>query len=157
MDGDFRMGPWLVQASLNTITNDGGGTIHLEPKVMEVLVCLAAHPGELLSKEKLLETVWAGTFVTEDVLKRSISELRRVFKDDAREPQIIQTIPKRGYRLVAHVDPFEPDPSKSGFEYLLDKASRKGRPLRQNLTSLQAVLVVASAIALLAIGITWFA
>jgi TolB-like protein/Flp pilus assembly protein TadD len=49
--------------------------------------------------------VWPDTFVSDDVLKGSISELRRVLEDDAREPTIIQTIPKRGYRLVARVQP----------------------------------------------------
>ncbi len=99
---DFRMGAWLVQPSLDAITRDGA-TVHLEPKVMEVLVCLAQHPGEPILKEKLLKTVWPDTFVTDDVLTRSISELRRAFEDDARESTVIQTIPKRGYRLLAPV------------------------------------------------------
>src|SRR5215472_12596984 len=71
---------------------------------MEVLVCLAAHAGEALPKEQLLQTVWPDTFVSEDGLKRCISELRRVFEDDAREPHVIETIPKRGYRLLAPVE-----------------------------------------------------
>lgn len=71
---------------------------------MEVLVCLAGHAGETLPKESLLESVWPGTFVSDDALKHCISELRRVFEDDAREPRIIQTIPKRGYRLLAPVE-----------------------------------------------------
>jgi len=96
------MGAWLVQPSLDAITRDGA-TVHLEPKVMEVLVCLAQHAGEPIPKEKLLQTVWADTFVTDDVLTRSISELRRAFADDARESTVIQTIPKRGYRLLAPV------------------------------------------------------
>jgi TolB-like protein len=75
----------------------------VEPKVMEVLVCLARHDDEVLPKEALLQSVWPGTFVTEDALKHCISDLRRVLEDDAREPHIIQTIPKRGYRLVARV------------------------------------------------------
>jgi TolB-like protein/DNA-binding winged helix-turn-helix (wHTH) protein len=99
---DFQVGPWLVKPSLNVISC-GGKTVRLEPKVMEVLVCLAGHAGEALPKETLLQTVWADTFVSEDVLKRCISQLRRVFGDDAREPRIIETIPKRGYRLVARV------------------------------------------------------
>ena len=102
MDLDFRMGAWLVQPSLDAITRNGA-TVHLEPKVMEVLVCLAQHPGEPIPKEKLLKTVWPNTFVTDDVLTRSISELRRAFEDDARESKVIQTIPKRGYRLLAPV------------------------------------------------------
>ena len=104
MDGGFRVGSWVVEPSLNTISSNGR-TIRLEPKVMEVLVCLARHAGESLSKEKLLQEVWPGAFVTDDALKRCILELRRVFEDDAREPRVIQTIPKRGYRLVAPVAP----------------------------------------------------
>lgn len=72
---------------------------------MSVLVCLAEHHGEPVSKEKLLQTVWADTFVGDSVLTRSISELRRVFEDEAKEPRVIQTIAKRGYRLVAPVTP----------------------------------------------------
>jgi len=72
---------------------------------MSVLVCLAEYPGEPVSKEKLLQTVWPNTFVGEGVLVRSIVELRRVFEDDAKEPRVIQTIAKRGYRLLAPVAP----------------------------------------------------
>src|SRR5215469_9598800 len=99
---DFSVGPWQVQPGLNAVSQNGA-SLRLEPKVMEVLVCLAHRPGELVSKEQLLQTVWPDRFVSDDVLIRSISELRRVFEDDAKEPRFIQTIPKRGYRLVAPV------------------------------------------------------
>jgi len=104
MHSDFRLGPWLVKPGLNTLSQNGSSA-HLEPKVMEVLVCLAASAGEPVSKEVILKTVWLDTFVSDDVLTRSISELRRVFEDDPREPRFIQTIPKRGYRLLAAVTP----------------------------------------------------
>src|SRR5882762_6564900 len=97
MNGDLRVGTWLVQPGLNTISQNGTSR-QLEPKVMEVLVCLAHHPGETLPKEQLLKTVWPDTFVSDDVLVRSISEIRRAFEDDPRESKFIQTIPKRGYR-----------------------------------------------------------
>jgi len=71
---------------------------------MEVLLCLAQHPGETIPKEALFHAVWPGTVVTDDVLTHCISELRRAFEDDAREPRIIQTISKRGYRLIAAVN-----------------------------------------------------
>jgi TolB-like protein/tetratricopeptide (TPR) repeat protein len=77
---------------------------------MEVLVCLAHSAGEPLTKDDLLRAVWKDTFVSDDVLSRSISELRRVFEDDARQPQFIQTIPKRGYRLLAPVTPLNGKP-----------------------------------------------
>jgi len=72
---------------------------------MEVLLCLTRRAGETVPKDELLKTVWPDTYVTDDGLVRSISELRRVFEDDVREPRFIQTIPKRGYRLVAPVEP----------------------------------------------------
>src|SRR5262245_30968214 len=78
-------------------------TVRLEPKIMEVLLCLAEHPGETLSKEQLFQAVWPNIVVTEDVLRRCIGELRRAFDDDARNPQIIETVSKRGYRLLAPV------------------------------------------------------
>ena len=56
MTTDFRVGSWLVKPSLNVITRNGT-TARLEPKVMEVLVCLAEHPGEVLEKERLLRAV----------------------------------------------------------------------------------------------------
>jgi adenylate cyclase len=100
--GDFRVGTWLVRPSLNTISC-AATSVRLEPKVMEVLRCLAQHAGETVSKEHLIQKVWAGTVVTDDVLTHCISGLRRAFADDAREPRILQTIPKRGYRLLATV------------------------------------------------------
>jgi len=104
VDGDFKVGPWLIKPSLNSITQNGTSN-RVERKVMEVLVCLAEHAGEAVPKEKLLQTVWPDTFVSDDVLKRSVSELRRVLGDDAHESRFIETIPKRGYRLVAAVEP----------------------------------------------------
>ena len=83
MDVDFRLESWLVRPSLNTVSSNDT-SIQLEPKVMSVLVCLAEHAPEAVSKEKLLQGVWPDTFVGEGVLTRSISQLRRVFKDEAR-------------------------------------------------------------------------
>lgn len=82
--------------------------MRVEPKVMGVLVALSRRPGQLVTREELFEEVWTGTVVTEDVLTRSISELRKVFGDDPKSPRYIETIPKTGYRLVAplSVGPF---------------------------------------------------
>jgi TolB-like protein/Flp pilus assembly protein TadD len=99
MSADFRVGEWLVRPSLNTISTNGID-VQVEPKVMEVLVCLASRPSESISKEAIIKAVWPDTFVSDDALIRCISELRRVFEDDARAPAVIQTIPKRGYRLL---------------------------------------------------------
>jgi len=81
---------------------------------MQVLLCLVQHAGELVTKEELMRRVWPDTFVTDDVLTRSISELRRVFEDDAKDSHVIQTIPKRGYRFIAPLDGMREDLPKRG-------------------------------------------
>ena len=101
-DRRFYIDDWLIDPRLHRIFGEEG-TILIEPKVMQVLTCLAAHPGEVLDRDTLLDDVWGDTVVTDHVLTRSISELRKVFGDDARNPSVIETIPKTGYRLIASV------------------------------------------------------
>lgn len=98
METQFQLGDWVVEPALNRLTRNGQ-QVRLEPKVMQVLLCLA-EAGEVVPKEKLMQRVWADTYVTDDVLTRSISELRKAFNDDSKRPQFIQTIPKSGYRLL---------------------------------------------------------
>jgi TolB-like protein len=104
------MGSWRIAPSRGTIS-DQAGTTHLEPKVMEVLLALARRPGEVVTKAELLAAVWTGTAVVDAVITRAVSQLRIALRDDARAPRYIETIPKRGYRLVAAVLPATPDPS----------------------------------------------
>ena len=106
MQGDFRLGRWFICPKLNTVQSDGR-SIRLEPKFMQVLVCLASHPGEVVSKEELIRAVWVDTFVTDDVLTRSISELRRALGDDAKQPHVIETVARSGYRIIAPVQRIE--------------------------------------------------
>jgi serine/threonine-protein kinase len=103
VESDFRVGTWLVQPQLNSVSQNGIGA-RLEPKAMQVLVRLAESADRVVPKDRLLRAVWGDTFVTEDVLTRSISALRRAFHDSAQQPRFIQTIPKGGYRLIANVE-----------------------------------------------------
>jgi DNA-binding winged helix-turn-helix (wHTH) protein len=93
VDSDFRVGTWLVQPQLNSVSQNGIGA-RLEPKAMQVLVRLAESADGVVPKDRLLRAVWGDTFVTEDVLTRSISVLRRAFHDSAQQPRFIQTIPQ---------------------------------------------------------------
>lgn len=105
MQNGFRVGEvYHVEPSLNSVAGPAG-TTRLEPKAMQVLVCLAKRAGEVVAKEHLIRTVWPDTFVSDDVLTRCISDLRKVLGDDAKESRVIQTIPKSGYRLIADVSP----------------------------------------------------
>ena len=97
----FRIGPFMVEPLSGKITGPDG-TQHVQPKVMDVLVFLAEHPGELVERDTLLEQVWRRV-TSEEVLTRCISELRRALGDERGTPGFIQTVPKRGYRLVEPV------------------------------------------------------
>jgi len=100
---DFTLGGALVQPSLNTITRCGE-PVHVCPKAMDVLVALARSAGEVVPQVVLVDTVWARRFLGDSVLKTAISELRTALGDDARTQRVIQTIAKRGYRLVAAIE-----------------------------------------------------
>ncbi len=88
-----------VRPSENAIVV-AGREKHLEPKIMAVLQELMAHPGEVVTRTHLMDTVWAGRVVGEEALTRCISELRSALGDAASHPEFIQTVPKKGYRLL---------------------------------------------------------
>lgn len=98
----FRLSNWRVWPDQGKLSA-GDDSLHLEPKVMEVLVYLARHAGRVVSRDELLDAIWPDCFIQDGVLSRHVSELRRVLGDDARSPRFIETIPKRGYRLIAEV------------------------------------------------------
>jgi Tol biopolymer transport system component/DNA-binding winged helix-turn-helix (wHTH) protein len=104
MSGDFQIREWRVQPAVNRVVR-GDQVIRLEPKVMQVLVCLAEHAGEVVVREALIARVWPDVFVSDDVLHRAVRELRRVFGDSAAQPAYIETIRKRGYRLIPEIAP----------------------------------------------------
>lgn len=95
--GDYRVEP----AALRVIGNDQ--TSRLEPRAMQLLVYFAIHAGRVISRTELEQQVWQGRVVGEDALTNSISKLRRILGDNARQPHIIETVPKTGYRLIAGV------------------------------------------------------
>lgn len=96
---DFELGGWTVR-STRLILEREGEVVHVKPKTMEVLVALAESAGDVLSRDRLLEKVWHNAYVSDDVLTQAIAELRRAFQDDCRHPNFIETVPRRGYRLI---------------------------------------------------------
>jgi len=142
---EFRVGAWMVDPSLNSVSCDGT-TIRLEPKVMQVLVCLAENAGQTISKETLFKSVWPDTFVTDDVLKHSIFELRRVFSDDPREPKFIQTVAKRGYRLIARVSATGKAPSKEASSIVAEPKRASRRTLQLSLGGALGIAILLGAV-----------
>jgi DNA-binding winged helix-turn-helix (wHTH) protein/TolB-like protein/Flp pilus assembly protein TadD len=72
----------------------------IEPRMMQVLLMLARQAGEVVTREALEREVWGGRVVSDDAVTNTIAKLRRALGDDRRRPHFIETIPKRGYRLI---------------------------------------------------------
>jgi DNA-binding winged helix-turn-helix (wHTH) protein/Tfp pilus assembly protein PilF len=96
---------YLVDSVHRTVTSAGGRAVRLEPKAFDLLAYFAAHPEEMLSRDRLIADVWNGKFVTDDAVMVAVYALRQAFDDDSRAPRFIETIRGRGYRWIAAPDP----------------------------------------------------
>ncbi len=94
-----------VDPTLGEIRKDGQ-TIKLEPRAMQLLMCLAQRPGEVLSVEELLNVVWKDVVVSHDSVYAAVAALRRSLDDDPKNPTYIANVARRGYRLIAPVAPW---------------------------------------------------
>ncbi|MEE4163669.1 MAG: tetratricopeptide repeat protein, partial [Woeseiaceae bacterium] len=111
LQAGFRFEEFRVFPDRGEIRDDGG-TRRLEPRVMDVLVLLAAHEGQVVSRDTLIEEVWRGALISDDVISRCIYQLRKELGERGRE--LIKTVPKRGYRLrgtIAPIDESSPTPT----------------------------------------------
>jgi DNA-binding winged helix-turn-helix (wHTH) protein len=102
MNSSFVVGEWLVIPALNRIERDGE-VVDVQPRLMAVLEELARVPGVVVTRDDLHRSIWRDVTVSEDALNRCITQLRRILDDDPRSPRFIETISKRGYRLIAPV------------------------------------------------------
>ena len=99
---DFLLGKWLVCVSEGTISCSGEKR-RLEPKALSVLLVLAEAEGTLVSRDELLDAVWYNQIIGDDVINSNIAVLRKALGDDRKTNRFIQTIPKKGYKLVKDV------------------------------------------------------
>jgi DNA-binding winged helix-turn-helix (wHTH) protein/TolB-like protein/Tfp pilus assembly protein PilF len=105
----FGLGSWQVLPDRGLL-RDGAAEIHVEPLPMDVLVVLAAHQGDVVSKDQLVDAVWKGRPVSDEVITRCISLIRRALGDDAKAPKFVENVPRRGYRLMLPITlPERPD------------------------------------------------
>ncbi len=102
-DSGVRIGDWRLDLQSSRLERPGA-TVHLEPRLCDLLSHLAHRPGTVISKDELLESVWQGRTLDAAAVPRAIAELRKALGDTASAPTYIETIPKRGYRLVAGVE-----------------------------------------------------
>ena len=98
-----RVGEWLITPSINQISR-AGRQLTLEPRLIDLLMYFAQHPGQVLSRDELIDNIWMRNIVTSHVVTQSISELRKSLRDgDDGHIEYIITVPKRGYQLTAEV------------------------------------------------------
>lgn len=142
----LQVGDWEVDPAVNELRRNGEA-IRLEPKAIEVLRYLAERPGEVVGREALLSAIWPGVVVGDDALTQAIIKLRRALGDDAHAPRYIETISKRGYRLIAAVG--EPPASSPAAP-----AGHRAPPWgRMKLAMAAAVILAGVAVAALVAGI----
>ncbi len=106
MSNSFKIGPWLVEPELNRMSKKRQEHA-LEPRLMRLLVLLAKTPRELVGKDDIIDTVWRGLSVTDESLSQAVSKLRKLLGDDPDTPIYIETIRKKGYRLLVDVHSVE--------------------------------------------------
>ncbi len=87
----------------------------LEPKVLEVLLYFIENTDRYLTMEELHENVWAGRIVSDAAVRRIISKLRTLLQDDHKTPTYIKSLPKRGYKLICHVNHYIEEPDETSF------------------------------------------
>jgi len=105
---EFRLGGHIIRPAVDEI-----GKGRIEPKAMEVLLALVNAAPDPLTPKELLEQVWPDTIVVDNVVHKAIAGLRRALGDDAQNPEYIETIPRRGYRLIAPVENDAPEVQQS--------------------------------------------
>lgn len=104
-EGGFRVGPWWVEPATGKLQHRDGNEEHLRPQEMNLLCCLASADGRVVAREEILAEVWDDAAVEEGAITRCVSEIRKALGDEAKAPRFIETIPKRGYRLIVAVEP----------------------------------------------------
>src|SRR5882672_521101 len=116
----YRFGDFTVDTDQKVLLRQGK-PLPLTPKVFDTLLILIEHSGRIVEKEELMSRLWPDTFVEEANLTFNIQQLRKALGDDARHPQFIETVARRGYRFIAHVEePLDSSVATSGDEFTRD-------------------------------------
>lgn len=103
----FSLGPYRLNVETGELAH-AGRTLKLTPRTTGVLLALAGRTGELVTKQDLFNTVWKGRAVSDAALTTCIQELRDALQDEARQPRYIETLHRRGYRLLVPLVPLPP-------------------------------------------------
>jgi len=110
LDDGFTIGDCEILPNEGRVLRDGE-EIRPEPQTLRVLLCLAEHDGKLVSRENLIDEVWGGRAISDDPINRAINQVRKCLGDSGKESGYVETLPKRGYRLLKPVQLHSPNPA----------------------------------------------
>jgi TolB-like protein/DNA-binding winged helix-turn-helix (wHTH) protein/Tfp pilus assembly protein PilF len=142
----FRVGDWFVEPALDRISRHGVAE-KLEPRAMRLLMCLATSEGDVVSIEQLLSEVWAGVIVGPASVYQAISQLRKILGDTDPEPTYIATVPRKGYRLVAAVQPVDPASQSATVSEICARTAPRKSPLGRLAEAAMAGILIVGLIA----------
>jgi DNA-binding winged helix-turn-helix (wHTH) protein len=100
--GPFQLGDWLVEPDVCQLSR-GDVSVQLQIRMMSVLVYLAQRAGDAVTRKEIFDAVWETEFVSDNALTHAVAAIRKALGDSAREPAYIETLHRKGYRLIAPV------------------------------------------------------
>lgn len=162
----LQIGDFVLDITSQRLVTEAGEERHLDPKDLSVLLHIAEASPNVVSTEELLNRSWPGVIVGDNAVHQVIGHLRKAFGDKARNPSYIETLPRRGYRLLVPVKPVEveidrrplppppapPPPSEVESTPRSQQEERAARPTKRKIPRLIPIVV-----ALLVFALTFFA
>lgn len=141
----YRLGACEVDPATGRVHN-GDHEVKLPPQAIDVLAYLASRPGKVISRAEIEEAVWQGRIIGYDSLTSLMFKIRKAFQDDPHKPSIIETISKRGYRLLVEPEPVDRRANRQSMETNARKPvpSPGGRSLAALAISIGAIAVFAA-------------
>ena len=109
----IAFGPFRLEVTQGRLWR-GDQVIPLRPRSLAMLCYLVAHPGRLVTKAEVLQHLWAGTHVSDSVLRASVKEMRAALGDSAVAPRYVETVGRQGYRFLGGGDREAPPPRTAG-------------------------------------------
>jgi DNA-binding winged helix-turn-helix (wHTH) protein/Tol biopolymer transport system component len=121
----------------------------IEPKILELLLLFVDQPNIIISRQDILDHLWEGSIVTDNAINKLVANLRKVLTDEPKNPRYIQTVPKRGYRLICEVTHVESIDTSDKFQPRADGNSdrnshKRNVPHNRNSKTIIALLLVLS-------------
>jgi Tol biopolymer transport system component/DNA-binding winged helix-turn-helix (wHTH) protein len=149
----LKFGAFILRADESVLERDGNA-VPLTPKMYDMLLVLVRNPGRIVEKDMLLREVWPDSFVEEGNIAFNIRQLRKLLGCDAQSPVFIETVPRRGYRFIAPVEPASPAGPAASPDPMIEtfvESTAASRWPKKAIGSASLIVVLA----LIAAGYTW--